>query len=63
LDLPAMCIALIRKNDKKFSLLGLSLTKSKYPFPYVGSPNNMARLLSFNAPANISLALAVPLFT
>lgn len=27
------------------------------------SPNTTARLLSFNAPANISLALAVPLFT
>ena len=35
----------------------------KYPFPNVGSPNSTARLLSFNAPANISLALAVPLFT
>lgn len=37
--------------------------KRDYPFPYVGSPNNTARLLSFNAPASISLALAVPLFT
>uniref|UniRef100_A0A2P2LYX1 Carboxyl-terminal-processing peptidase 2ic-like n=1 Tax=Rhizophora mucronata TaxID=61149 RepID=A0A2P2LYX1_RHIMU len=37
--------------------------QSSYPFPKVGSPNNWARLLSFNAPANISLALAVPLFT
>lgn len=43
----------------------MNWTKPKviYPFPNVGSPYTMARLLSFNAPANISLALAVPLFT
>lgn len=34
-----------------------------YPLPNVGSPNKTARLLSFSAPAKISLALAVPLFT
>ena len=40
-----------------------ALSKSRYPFPYVGSPNSTARLLSFKAPAKISLALAVPLLT
>lgn len=39
------------------------MNRSCYPFPKVGSPSSTARLLSFNAPAKISLALAVPLFT
>lgn len=40
-----------------------NVLKQNYPLPNVGSPNTTARLLSFNAPAKISLALAVPLFT
>lgn len=46
-----------------FIVTGMELNLSLYPFPKVGSPSSTARLLSFNAPAKISLALAVPLFT
>lgn len=48
---------------KKIVLQPRSILPHPHPFPNVLSPTMAARLLSFNAPARISLALAVPLFT